>query len=608
MKKLLLSLLVLFTSSQGAWASAPLRRTFAVGQSDSTEVLVKRVGNEHFSFYATTDGWALLRNANGDLCYAKQVGSIYEPSTVMAHNEEARSAEEKVFVSSSAVKAVDAFNEVREAEERRESKRMSRVVAAPETTGLGRFGHSAGGSIPSIGNVCIPVIMVEFPDLPFTKASEETLNNQMNKEGYRDANGSVGSLRDYFVDNSYGMFTPEFRIVGRMMAKNNHDYYGAHGENGSNDGKMIDLVVECLNYLGEQGMDAAPFTYNGKIPLLSIYYAGEGEQSAFSENADDYIWAHQAGLLNAEISGTPVNAYLATNELICSYDGTNPVESYLTGIGVYAHEFCHGLGLPDVYDVTYSGITGMDYWSLMDLGEHWNNGYTPIGLTAYERCFLGWLEIPTLTETGDYELQRLTDTEGPRAYRIVSPNQRREYYILENRQIGTKWFPTSMGHGMLVSHIYYDPNAWTSNNVNTNARSPRYTYIPADNALGHIDDYNRLQTAWIKGDLYPGPTQNHELTDESSPAATVYVGRSGEKFMGQPIYDIREKAGVISFTYMDAATVGINNIVLDETVTVYTLDGRKLFEAPNESEAQTRLTRGLYLLKSARGTKKLYVD
>ena len=606
MRKITLVLLALVMTAGQLFAANPMRRLFPVSQSDGTEVMVNRVGNGIVGFYATPDGWALVRNAAGDLCYAcfDESGN-FVASDVVAHDEAVRTAAEADYVKQSAITASDAFNRLTQPDPN--SVRKSRLVGAPQSTGLGIYGQSAGSSIPSIGEVVIPVIMVEFPDLPFTLASEKSLDEQMNGENYRDSYGSVGSLRQYFIDNSYGMFTPEYRVVGRMMAQYNHDYYGAHGSNGSNDGRMIDLVIECLDFLTAQGLDTEPFLANGRIPMLSIYYAGEGEQSAFGADAEGFIWAHQAGLNNAYISGTPVNAYLATNELLGVYNGSERVSTQLTGVGVYAHEFCHGLGLPDVYDINYTGITGMDYWSLMDLGEHWNNGYTPVGLTAYERCFLGWLEVETLTEPGVYELNKLTDEEGTRAYRIVNPRSRdgKEYYILENRQLGTKWFPSTMGHGMLVYHIFYDENSWISNHVNTEARRPRYTYIPADNAKGHVDDYGYLQTNWIKGDLYPGLTSNHELTDESTPAADVYLGGNG---MGQPILDISERRGVVSFTFIEDPTVGIDNVVMDGDVTVYTLDGRRLFDAPSVSAARMKLSKGLYLLKSASGTQKLLVE
>ena len=65
------------------------------------------------------------------------------------------------------------------------------------------------------------------------------------------------------------------------------------------------------------------------------------------------------------------------------------------------------------------------------------------------------------------------------------------------------------------------------------------TIIPANNSLigGNTPG---ITSAWwaesLKGNLYPGTSDNHELTDESTPASVVFAG----EFMGKPIYDIEE--------------------------------------------------------------------
>lgn len=58
------------------------------------------------------------------------------------------------------------------------------------------------------------------------------------------------------------------------------------------------------------------------------------------------------------------------------------------GIGTFCHEFSHCLGLPDFYDTNYNGHFGMASWSLMDSGSYNDDGYTPIGYSAYEKEFM----------------------------------------------------------------------------------------------------------------------------------------------------------------------------------------------------------------------------
>ena len=57
----------------------------------------------------------------------------------------------------------------------------------------------------------------------------------------------------------------------------------------------------------------------------------------------------------------------------------------------------------------------------------------------------------------------------------------------------------------------------------------------------------------VAANLYPGTTGNTSLTDDTTPATTVYTG-SG---LSQPIYNIAENDGVISFSFIDPSLTGI---------------------------------------------------
>lgn len=610
MKRIFLVLLIVLMAGINVFAATPLRRLFTVSQSDGTQVQVRRVGDGHIGFYATSDGWALLRNSAGDLCYVQSAGGdSLTVSAVVAHNVGERQTEETDFIAQSAISVADAFS-LRNGGGGT-APVSTRSTNAPQSNGLGVYGQSANGDVPSVGDVVIPVIMVEFPDLPFSLADEETLDEQMNSDSYTDKYGSVGSLREYFVDNSYGLFRPEFRIVGRMTAQYDHDYYGANSSDGTIDVNKINLLSECLDYLTQAGIDPSDFTVNGSIPLLTIYYAGEGEHAAYGSDADDLLWASMASVSGASISGTTLKSFLVVNEELCSYSGDTQVASYLNGIGVFAHEFCHALGLPDVYDVYSSTdaqgnylVQAMDFWSLMDNGEWWYDGFVPTPLTAYERNVLGWLEIEDLTEAGSYELRPLSDEEGTRAYRIVnSEGSGLEYYILENRKPDNKWFSSLMGAGMLVTHIDYNATLWRYNTVNTNASRLRYTYIPADNSKNYYSASGSLDFSMIAGDLWDGTDGKTELTDTSTPAAEVNNG----DYMGQPLYNIALVDNVVSFDFLEATATGISSPVVDGAVTVFTIDGRRVLEAKSVAEASKGLSKGIYLFQSATGTRKMVI-
>lgn len=586
-----------------AHATVPQRRTVVRIQSDSTRLTAQRVTNGKILFYATSDGWALLPDGRGNLCYAIDQGDgTYQASDMLAHMESTRSETENLFVRSQAVPVDQAYTAMLEAT-RSSFHRATRLTTSLLPNGMGQKGVTANGELPSVGSPVIPVVMVEFPDISFSLTDEQELDRQLNAADYTNEEGAAGSLRQYFVDQSYGSFTPTFRIVGRVKVSHNHDYYGANS-GATIDANAMELAREVASLLNAEGIDASPFTVEGSVPLLFMYYAGEGEQSAYGSDAEEFIWAHFNNTAsNIRIGGTPLDAYLVVNELMYAYPTEyEKGDCYLNGIGTAAHELCHALGLPDAYDT--QGVTPtspLSYWSLMDAGGYWNNGYTPMGLTAYERNNLGWLDIPTLTEAGRYELQSLAAGEGPRAYRIVNPrSDDKEYYILENRQPDT-WFPSAMGTGMLVTHVDYNAAAWSNNTVNTDPTRLRYTYIPADNAKQ--DEF--APSSDFRGDLYPGTSGNRELSDESSPAAAVNTGG----YMGQPLYHIEETNGVVSFSFLDASITAIDDAArLDGTVDVYTVSGVRLMESVDPAKARTGLEKGVYLLKDKHNhTQKITV-
>ena len=70
------------------------------------------------------------------------------------------------------------------------------------------------------------------------------------------------------------------------------------------------------------------------------------------------------------------------------------------GLGVFAHEYAHDLGLPDLYDTSGGGENSVGFWSLMSAGSWLGTGKGEIGnlpgdMTAWDKLQLGWLDYDT---------------------------------------------------------------------------------------------------------------------------------------------------------------------------------------------------------------------
>ena len=384
------------------------------------------------------------------------------------------------------------------------------------------------------------VILIQFKDLQFVSDdTKQTFTRFFNEKGYQE-NGNTGSVKDYFLEQSYGQLEIDFDIAGPYTAKGTLAYYGAPlGD--TQDVRVLDLIVEAID-AASKDVDFSKYDWDGdgEVDQVFIICAGYDESGGAKS---DYIWPHEWKLsaqgVSLSYNGKKIDRYGISTELWGS-ESKNP-EKNLSGIGTACHEFSHCLGLPDFYDTTFSGnIFGMGQWDVMDLGYTNNNSCTPAGYTSYERWFCGWL-----TPTELNEQTRINDMKplitAPEAYILYNEANRNEYYLLENRQqVG---FDQSLnGHGLLVLHVDYDEQKWASGLINATVDHQCMTIIPADGNL-------KSTTASYAGDPFPGKSGNIELTNYSNPAATLYHENvDGRKLMSKRLDNITESGdGLISF-------------------------------------------------------------
>ncbi|WP_374689480.1 M6 family metalloprotease domain-containing protein, partial [Promineifilum sp.] len=94
--------------------------------------------------------------------------------------------------------------------------------------------------------------------------------------------------------------------------------------------------------------------------------------------------------------------------------GDYTIEPENGGVGVFAHEFGHDLGLPDLYD-TAGGENSTGFWTLMSSGSWLDDGTNTIGnepghLGNWEKFQMGWLDYD-VAEAGVRSTHRLNPAE-----------------------------------------------------------------------------------------------------------------------------------------------------------------------------------------------------
>lgn len=451
-------------------------------------------------------------------------------------------------------------------------------------SGIRRVGSQRMAPLSSKGSPKIPVVLVQFSDLEFSVRSTEKdlcdfytlfFNGKMDGS-VSDVTGGYGSVRDYFVQQSDSLFLPEFIVVGTVTLDNGYAYYGKNA-NGVRDSNIKQFNKDAATGAVALGYDWNQFDNNGDgmVDVVILVYAGEGENAGTAST--NTIWPKEC---RAQITagGVEFDDFVLCNEL---YGAKSD------GIGTVCHELSHSLGLPDLYVSNGTGY-GLDYWDLMDSGCYCKNGYWPCGYSAYEKDFMGWVELETLEYNKEYDLELLPMSEGGKGYKIVNPENEKEYYILENRQ-NTGWdthiartTKSHRCHGLLVTHVDYNYYWWTADQVNNgNHTHQGICIVPADDELLSWSTVSGADTSlerWrvsAQGDPFPGLTGRTSLLSNEQPVYTA----SG--FLHQPITGIVEhEDGRITLTVCRFADVDGNGFV-------DTQDALKVYDRIRSSEEIT---------------------
>ncbi|HYI56281.1 MAG TPA: immune inhibitor A domain-containing protein [Microlunatus sp.] len=160
---------------------------------------------------------------------------------------------------------------------------------------------------------------------------------------------------------------------------------------------------------------------DGYIDHFQIVHAGGDEADSDPYQAEDAIWSHRWKAFQGTgqgPAGNPDGGVQIGTTGVWVADYTIQPEN--GGLSVFAHEYGHDLGLPDLYD-TSGGDDGVAWWSLMSQSrasakKDEGIGTRPADLGAWEKLQLGWFDYE-LAKAGNKRTYQL----GPHEYNSDKP-------------------------------------------------------------------------------------------------------------------------------------------------------------------------------------------
>ncbi|MDY3251715.1 MAG: YchF/TatD family DNA exonuclease, partial [Prevotella sp.] len=139
------------------------------------------------------------------------------------------------------------------------------------------------------------VILMQYPDKAFLDPDPQSYWHNALNTGKISNTNAIGSLHQYFLDQSNGIFDVDFDVRGPFTTKENRAYYGK--DVNGNDQHADSLVIEgCLALDGEVDLNDYDWDGDGIVDQIIVIYAGNGQNDTSSTDRNETVWPHQWAL------------------------------------------------------------------------------------------------------------------------------------------------------------------------------------------------------------------------------------------------------------------------------------------------------------------------
>ncbi|HJS20939.1 MAG TPA: immune inhibitor A domain-containing protein [Anaerolineales bacterium] len=311
-----------------------------------------------------------------------------------------------------------------------------------------------------------------------------------NKAHYEDM--YFNRMVDYYQSQSSGRYTIEGSVTEWVKVPFNEARYGRSGDVNNIDPAVCASIVcnntwflirDAMSFWVKAQLDAGwtmqqvtdylitfdqwdRYDYDGDgnfderdgyIDHFQIVHAGGDEAAGDPQQGTDAIWSHRwyaqlipIGLTGPTVDGSVVpfggfnagSGGVSSGQTIPSnptgvWVGDYTIQPENGGLGVFAHEYAHDLGLPDLYDTsgntcgsTCENSTG--FWTLMSSGSNIGDGGpngiqdAPTDMGVWEKFQLGWLnyEVAFAGARSEHKLgPASTNTKQAQGLFVVLPDK-----------------------------------------------------------------------------------------------------------------------------------------------------------------------------------------
>ncbi|MET8247251.1 immune inhibitor A domain-containing protein [Streptomyces sp. NPDC005202] len=310
-------------------------------------------------------------------------------------------------------------------------------------------------------------------------AWQKDYNQKHFQDLYFGTGNNVESMKKYYEKQSSGRYSVDGEVSDWVKVPYNEARYGSNYCGSTNCPSVWNVVSDGVNaWVAQQKAagrsdadikaDLAKYDQwdrydydgdgnfnepDGYIDHFQIVHAGEDESAGGGVQGTDAIWAHRWYAFGTDAGATGPDYNKLGGAQIGDtgiWVGDYTIQPENGGLGVFAHEYGHDLGLPDEYD-TAGGENSTGFWTLMSSGSWLGRGKDAIGdlpgdMNSWDKLQLGWLNYDT-AKAGVKSWHKLGVAEYNTKYRqalVVSlPDKAVTTEIVTPAQGATQWWSGS---------------------------------------------------------------------------------------------------------------------------------------------------------------------